>query len=353
MKKSLFLGFLTLFLVLCGTLSYAEITDEEIERQKLEAIDQINKTYEPAGRFEAVTTFPSSHPTNAISGTASWGHDDQFNIYIWRDYGQVWIEIEPILGQPFICTSSFVIIQNGIQYDTVKLETFSESSQCGDIYVPSVFRLTQWSHYTNPADLNQLFTLIYDGVRDSYSFSIPDTGSTPAPTPSPEPTPDLSDADNDGVIDIWDNCPNTPANSYVNKNGCPAPTTGGGYTQADIDAARQAGYDEGRQAGIEECQNDPASCGISVGGGCTEAELEAAREEARRQCQANSASCGIFDGDGECPEVPTISENLSIHIPLANYQTLLGTLPLWADFAFVPSPDGDLLWRLTDFGQLP
>jgi len=29
-----------------------------------------------------------------------------------------------------------------------------------------------------------------------------------------------TDGDNDGVIDQWDQCPNTPENSYVNKNGC-------------------------------------------------------------------------------------------------------------------------------------
>jgi len=126
MKKFLCLGLLMLFLVLFGTFSYAQITDEQIERQKLEAIDLINKTYEPADRFEAITTFPSSHPENAISGTASSGYDDQFNIYIWRDYGEVWIEIEPIVGYPFICSSSFVIIQNGKQYDTVELGLFMD-----------------------------------------------------------------------------------------------------------------------------------------------------------------------------------------------------------------------------------
>jgi len=29
------------------------------------------------------------------------------------------------------------------------------------------------------------------------------------------------DSDKDGVIDQWDNCPETPLNSYVNSNGCP------------------------------------------------------------------------------------------------------------------------------------
>jgi len=31
----------------------------------------------------------------------------------------------------------------------------------------------------------------------------------------------MDDSDDDGVVDIWDECPETPENSYVNKNGCP------------------------------------------------------------------------------------------------------------------------------------
>jgi len=32
---------------------------------------------------------------------------------------------------------------------------------------------------------------------------------------------DIIDSDNDGVIDQWDSCPETPLNSYVNSIGCP------------------------------------------------------------------------------------------------------------------------------------
>jgi hypothetical protein len=39
------------------------------------------------------------------------------------------------------------------------------------------------------------------------------------------------DTDGDGVIDEWDTCPNTPAGSWVNKDGCPA---SGLYTQEQV-----------------------------------------------------------------------------------------------------------------------
>lgn len=48
--------------------------------------------------------------------------------------------------------------------------------------------------------------------------------------------------------------------------------------------------------------------------------------------------------------ITTIATNLNIHIPQANYQSLDGTMNLWADLKFVPSNDGRLLWELTNYG---
>jgi len=59
------------------------------------------------------------------------------------------------------------------------------------------------------------------------------------------------DSDNDGVPNQWDKCPDTPAGSYVDKNGCPAT---GLYTQAQLDTAKQAA--------IQSCKDNPASCGL-------------------------------------------------------------------------------------------
>ncbi len=42
------------------------------------------------------------------------------------------------------------------------------------------------------------------------------------------------DTDNDGVPDDWDNCPATPAGSFVDSTGCPGGGTGI-YTQEDMD----------------------------------------------------------------------------------------------------------------------
>jgi len=46
-----------------------------------------------------------------------------------------------------------------------------------------------------------------------------------------------TDSDNDGVIDQWDECPDTPSGSPVDKNGCP-------YTLGDINGDKKVGLSE-------------------------------------------------------------------------------------------------------------
>jgi len=62
----------------------------------------------------------------------------------------------------------------------------------------------------------------------------------------------VADSDNDGVIDQWDQCSNTPANSFTNSQGSSAgqlgQTTDDCFTQADLDAKYQEGYNSGYTA---------------------------------------------------------------------------------------------------------
>jgi hypothetical protein len=38
----------------------------------------------------------------------------------------------------------------------------------------------------------------------------------------------FSDSDGDGVVDVYDKCPNTPMGIIVDSDGCPLPSGGGG-----------------------------------------------------------------------------------------------------------------------------
>ena len=121
-------------------------------------------------------SFPTKHPDTAFSSTFAKGYGssiNHFNIYVLRENNSIWIEIEPIeKDAPFICSSAFIIIQNEVKFDTVKLVTTSGKSQYGDVQIPSVFELSQWSFYDNPADLNSEFSLLFDGGENTYTIDI-------------------------------------------------------------------------------------------------------------------------------------------------------------------------------------
>jgi hypothetical protein len=183
-KKILLIKIMVIFAnMFFYTFSYAQSTDVQKKKQELEAINALNIEFESNSneldsvKLAATLAFPPKHPSDAISG-GSWcwaskgSQPDLFNIYVWKENDNIWLEIEPVLNTPFIASSSFTIIQNNIQYDNIKLTTLSGTSQCGDVFIKSVYNLTQWSFSTMKADLNQSFTLNFEGVWDTYSLDV-------------------------------------------------------------------------------------------------------------------------------------------------------------------------------------
>ncbi|MBF0225021.1 MAG: Ig-like domain-containing protein [Desulfobacterales bacterium] len=90
----------------------------------------------------------------------------------------------------------------------------------------------------------------------------------------------LVDTDNDGVIDQWDNCPNTPPNSLVDRHGCPGicvpiippedlDNDGDGYTENqgdcnDNDASINPGAIDYCGDGIDQdCDGSDAVCDLT------------------------------------------------------------------------------------------
>jgi len=90
-------------------------------------------------------SFPTTHPSTAVSDTWSSGFDDLFKIYVWRNNGHVWIEIEPLSGYPMICGYWFTVVQNNIQLpETVCLErNIDDYFICEDLYVSTIFRMVK------------------------------------------------------------------------------------------------------------------------------------------------------------------------------------------------------------------
>ena len=76
-----------------------------------------------------------------------------------------------------------------------------------------------------------------------------------------------------------------------------------------------------------------------AGEGCTQTELDAKYQEGCTVCSEKSGSSA------------TMSSELILHVPAFLYDTTLGTLDVWADFTFAYKENGDLFWKLSDFGQ--
>ena len=85
-------------------------------------------------------------------------------------------------------------------------------------------------------------------------------------------------------------------------------------------------YEDGLNEGIAKCKNDPASCEITI-------------PPESGNCSADIAAI--------------ISEDLSLHISKAQYNTLTGTQILWIDLTFGGANEaGDLTWILSDYGEV-
>ncbi len=95
------------------------------------------------------------------------------------------------------------------------------------------------------------------------------------------------------------------------------------------------------EAGKQYCIDNPEVCGISV---YTQADVNAKYQEGY---EAGLTTCS----DGSVMTPATISPELNIHIPVLQYQSPVGSMDLWADFEFAGENNGDMLWKLSDFGQ--
>jgi hypothetical protein len=126
--------------------------------------------------------FPPTHPPTAICGTG-WltSYYDSFNIYVWRENGHVWLEIEPLWGEPFLCGDQFSVVQNGVQLtDDPYLEISNGDGFCDYVYAPSIiFRLVKYetvaleAKFVDYVEDPQEFILSSTRAGGTYFLDIP------------------------------------------------------------------------------------------------------------------------------------------------------------------------------------
>ncbi len=142
-------------------------------------------------------------------------------------------------------------------------------------------------------------------------------------------TPD-ADSDGDGVLDMWDECPNTERGTQVGSGGCPLQVREG---DADGDRVPDS---------RDECPNTPVGVPVSPVGCSLDSDMDGVTTDKDRcpssrpganvdiyGCENDGDSDGVVDHRDSCPETPLGArvdvygceiEDV-IHLPGLNFQT--------------------------------
>ena len=124
--------------------------------------------YESGGDYETPFTDLTYEQRNTktfyeTTGDGSTDYEEYFEIFVYRMNGDIYMKITPVAYGPFICSTEFYIIQDSVQYDDIKIEKENGDSQCGDLFVTSKFRLSQYSFANDRPNFAEEFSLRYDG----------------------------------------------------------------------------------------------------------------------------------------------------------------------------------------------
>jgi hypothetical protein len=150
-----------------------ELVDEHARREHAETRSQDQPI---ASALIPPTSLPAPLPSSLrppvfTMQAARFGEQLRFDV--WREpcidnSGLIvpLIRATPLSGTPFVCSSSFTVIQAGIQYRIRLLNssTSSSSSFCGNLFVPTTFLIAQ-SSFDPQFDDSEAFQLIYQGDR--------------------------------------------------------------------------------------------------------------------------------------------------------------------------------------------
>ena len=140
---------------------------------------------------QAAFAWPPGHPEGAASAKFIDYGGDSFNVFIWREDGQLYIEIAPDSDPAYTCL--WTIIQNDIAYYNILLRKQSGSAKkCGDIPIVS----TVYALDVPGLKLFDEFIFIYTSGPSDQSLVVPADSHSPEPPPPDEPDEPDEDSDN-------------------------------------------------------------------------------------------------------------------------------------------------------------
>ena len=145
---------------------------------------------------QAVFAWPTGHPEGAASAKFIDYGGDTFNVFIWREDGQLYIEIAPDSDPAYTCL--WTIIQNNFVNYNISLRRESGSyKKCGDIPIAS----TVYALEVPGLNLIEEFTFIYRSGPPNQSLVVPaEEPPDPGEPPDPYEPYDYSDDSSSGCF---------------------------------------------------------------------------------------------------------------------------------------------------------
>jgi hypothetical protein len=172
--------------------------------------------------------------------------------------------------------------QSGARTSSKNTYKLSVSNNIAKLYINDVFS----QKITLKPDLTYTQLLIQDLDKDEQIYTLKIGGSSGSTQP-PVTGGDFDSGKQAGI----QQCVNDPASCGITVSAGNSGTSTGGD------------FDSGKQAGIQQCVNDPASCGITVSAGdsgtSTGGDFDSGKQAGIQQCVADPASCGITVSAGD------------------------------------------------------
>ncbi len=166
----------------------------------------------------APTPFPVAPSNGMAAGSfpATSYTGENFNVTVWREscgFGVptsiMYLRVVPTAGMPFICSSHFVVLQSGTQYDVKLITSNAGSTFCNDLLAPVTLAVDQWS--SDPKfDQSAPFTLVFKGYYNNFQGPILGSNGAKAKTLVILELSELEDANMRGAINYYVNNPGAP-----------------------------------------------------------------------------------------------------------------------------------------------
>ncbi|SMC08890.1 hypothetical protein [Nitratiruptor tergarcus] len=169
--KKMFVLFALAILALAG------VEDENMRlQQEVLQKDLLQRQHTPVLRGEG-NIYAQLQPPAFAKQYDIKRYDEDATVYLWYQNGENFIRVEPKSTKFFTCSSSFAVVQNGMQHNLQLLQKEDGSSFCEYLYIPVTFKISSYSgslfdKFDDTIPLNDIIFEGYDSGAKIYHISV-------------------------------------------------------------------------------------------------------------------------------------------------------------------------------------